>query len=225
MLYFIKCSRIIDQHASANFAPKCKTGKGTMTVYTHNNIQTRNEKAPDAQLKADGTNYKYRMFFDNGAKIIDSDSLTDIIHSLIRGYNSMTEAEQLTARRNHMRGQQFNFIVNRMADNSMNMNLKEWEKSVLSPETLPVYGWGDGTSKLYTQNPELIDFWSADEILLLIESDYLPHGKLNRPLSSYGDYKIIENIHYLRTENEFEFLESLTSLEVIHFGYPITSTK
>lgn len=186
-----------------------------MTVYTDNKRASPRVAVPEAPKKEDGTNYKYRMFFEYNSKIVDTDSLEDALHSIIRGYKTMTAGQKHQARVEYAIGQHFNYIIHQSVNNPEFNNLEIWEKKVFLGEKT---AWKEDP-KTHTAEMRDTKIWTADFPLVVIDYDYAPYTLDMMPTSGNNDGN---NIVVLKTLDEKEFLDSLTILGVITFGTPKT---
>lgn len=193
-----------------------------VAVLTANNPAGRDNSAPAPKLKEDGSNYAWRMFFDENRQIADADTLAELIEVFIPNYTSKDETSRLAARIIHARGIQMQLRSNILASLSPEdvEGLSEEEMNVLNFEGGDPSGWGkevafeDGTTGH-------LDVWVSDIPLVLLDTNYAPFpGKPALPLSSYGDNKFVPNLIVLRPSSEMEYLQSLNLVGAISVGTP-----
>lgn len=202
-------------------------------VVTSNNPFARDNVAPPPVTREDGTNYPWRMFFDQGQRIADADTLEEMIELLIPGYLELeTREEKLAARvrlgafvRQLARGAIISPIIPEDAE-----NIEDWEWNVLvygDDEQGDPFGWKDGTGTLGVQdeNSEESDVWSSKYPLVLLETSYAPFTDITPPLSSEGDFEYVKNIIWIRPSNEKDFLYSLSRIGFITFGTPSATIR
>jgi len=190
------------------------------TVILANTLQARDARPPAVSLKDDGTFFPWRMFFDGNRRVADTDNISEALEVIIPGYLAsddkfservrLAETVQMAAR---------SAIATRLTDAQV-QNLEEWEWNVLTYDGTP-YGWGDGSLPVGTeQSDESVDVWKSDIPLVLLTSSYAPHTTILKPLSIEGDYEEVKNLIWLRPEEEFEFLQTLSRIGFITFGVP-----
>jgi hypothetical protein len=192
-------------------------------ILSTNNPAGRDNRAPAPALRSDGTNYPWRMFFDNNQRILDAETTTECLDYLIDGYQILTYEEQKEARLDLARSVQ-SLARGVIAGNVEPDDVEDWEWAVLTYgdiETgLDPFGWGDGTGTLGENDPEVIDIWGNKHQLVLLETSYAPYTDISRPMSTEGDYKFVKNIIWLEPQDEETFLRSLSRIGFINFGTP-----
>lgn len=200
-----------------------------VAIVTSNNRLARDNVAPSPSVKADGTNYKWRMFYDSGQTIADSDDTDSLINLLYPEYVGLNKSEdRLAARTQLARSIQASARANVLASLTPDEyeNLEEWELAVLSWDGGDPYGWGDGSGELGTVNEEMPDIWNADIPLILLNTSYAPNTEIPAPLSKHGDfYENLPNLFWLRPASELSFLTSLSAIGYIVFGEPDTTPR
>lgn len=198
-------------------------------VITANNRASRDTRAPAPATHEDGSNYRWRMFYDGGRTIADADSMSELIECLLPDYAFLqSKDERLGARIALAKSVQVQVRASILANLSAEdmENMQEWEKEVLhwnADGTLDPFGWGDGSGELGLKKEGddwTPDVWSSDVPLVLISSGYGEDTGIPAPISSHGDYVEVPNILWIRPESENSFLESLNRLGVIVFGEP-----
>lgn len=192
-------------------------------VITANNLDGRDNRPPAPALKDNGENFEWRMFYNQNSEIVDADSLAECLEQLIPNYMFMNVEDAFQARVSLAKSIQMAARVTILANQDLSQ-LQEWETEVLSfspdNEHLEPYGWGDGSGKLGTLNPDAVDVWSAKVPLVLVESNFEPFTNLRRPVSSEGDYVYVSNIIWLEPVTELDFLKSLSRIGFVSFGTP-----
>ena len=202
-------------------------------VITANNPAARDNVAPPPSLKEDGSNYQWRMFYDNGERIADADSTAELLEVLIPGYEELSDKAKFWSRVTLGRSVQnaARAVILANATQEELDTLQPWERALLEwdKEEDP-YGWYDGTIEpkgipLFgtleeDAIPETPDLWSAEFPLVLLDASYAPTTVVPSPLSSYGDRKFVKNIIWIDVLGEQEFLDSLSRIGFIVFGKP-----
>lgn len=195
-------------------------------VITANLPASRDSRAPAPATHEDGTNYAWRMFYDDGRTIADADTLADLIECLLPGYSSLDDAKaELGARIVIAKSAQLQVRSEILANLSAEKieSLSEWERAVLmwdKDDTLDPYGWGDGTGELGTRSTAH-DVWVSSVPLVLVSTSYEGKGGIPRPISIHGDFFAnTPNLIWLRPETEHSLLESLSNVGIITFGEP-----
>lgn len=199
-----------------------------VAIVTTNNIHSRDNRAPAPEVKDDGSNYPWRMFFDNNQRIVDADTTDELLSFLIPNYDVMDETARYDARvslasqvRLLARATVLANLTPEQAE-----TIKDWEWDVLTYSeetgdgTADPYGWGDGTQPIGTDNPDVVDEWSSEVPLILLDINYHPYTDIYRPVSSEGDYAEVKNIIWLRPNSELQLLTSLSRIGYITFGTP-----
>lgn len=180
-----------------------------------NNRATRDAYVPAPTLHEDGTPVKWRMFYEGGRYIADSDSLADLIEVLIPGY---TEKEDVL----DSMGERFIYARNIQsalrAEVLAGVTADKWEG--LTSDQQQTLSFDSEVEINFETEDGGVVLWDTDVPLVLIDVMYQPYGSLVAPLSSEGDYKDVSNILWLRVATEREFLESLTRAGIITFGKP-----
>lgn len=198
-----------------------------VSVVSSNNRQSRDNRAPAPAVRSDGSNYPWRMFFDDGQRIVDADTTAEVLDYLITDYTLLDDEEKKQARIDLARSVQqlarATLLGNIDAEKAA--TLADWEWDVLnygSEGATDPYGWGDGTGTLGTfdEDSESIDLWSSDIPLVLLDTTYIPYTEISTPLSSEGDFKDVKNIVWLRPTQELSLLRSLSRIGFITFGQP-----
>lgn len=201
------------------------------SVITSNNPFARDNVAPPPITREDGTNYPWRMFFDQGQRIADADTLDEMIDILIPGYLELeTREEKLAARirlgafvQQLARGAILSPITPEDAE-----EIEDWEWDVLvygNDESRDPFGWKDGTGTLGEFDADGIDVWSSKYPLVLLETSYTPFTEITPPLSSEGDFEYVKNLIWIRPSNEKDFLYSLSRIGFITFGTPAATIR
>lgn len=199
-----------------------------MFELTGNVRQSRDTRAPSPKLKKDGSAYPWRMFFDDNSKIVDADTLAELIEQLLPGYMELDELGQAEARRRHVAQVAFNLKANILGGLSYEEqeSLSEWEFEVLSSDEPleKVYPLGTIRNSDSEDEDESIlgELWSSDVPLVLEEENFIPFTTVMPPVSSYGDYKLVPNIIRLASSSEEKYLESLARVGIITYGSPRT---
>lgn len=199
-------------------------------ILTANRPYGRDNSAPPPALRLDGTNFPWRMFFEDNSRIADADTPAEMLDLLKPGYlDAGDETEKLELRTELARSVQALARAVSLANISKENleKMKEWEWNVLnfgggdSGAPMDPYGWGDGTGELGVANPDVVDFWSSDVPLILVETSYQPYTDIHRPISHLGDYyKSLPNMIWLRPQDELTLLRSLSQIGYITFGTP-----
>lgn len=190
-----------------------------MFELTGNVRQTRDSRAPAPKLREDGTNYPYRMFFDENARIVDADTLGELIEQLIPGYLEFSEGEKSVVRKQYAERVAFHLRVSVLGELTAEEEekLSDWEWNVLSSDEpiKDVYPLGS------VDDPDdEIKFWSSDVPLVLVEEDYHPFTDVLPPVSSFGDAKYVSNLIWVRSSTEEALLDSLNHVGLIVYGSP-----
>lgn len=200
-------------------------------VLTSNNRSARDNVAPAPATKEDGSGYAWRMFFDNGQRIADADTLPEIIDVLIPGYAEFTTFdEKFTARFELAKRVQMlarSSILSTLS-NEVLENVKDWEYGILAWDKFDdPYGWGDGSLEPNVDyDPNVLDVWSSDVPLVLINTFYQPFTDIATPLSPYGEISgLVKNLIWLKPSDELEFLRSLSRIGYITFGQPAAALR
>lgn len=203
-------------------------------VITANNRASRDTRAPAPATHEDGSNYRWRMFYDEGRTIADADSMSELIECLLPDYAYLqTKEERLGARIDLAQGFQMQARAEILAGLTAEQDaaLQDWEREVLTwngDGTLDPYGWGDGTGEIGVKSEGADwtpDVWSADVPLILMSVAYGDDSGIPAPISSHGDYQDVPNIIWVRPESERTLLESLNRLGVIAFGTPESTPR
>lgn len=198
-------------------------------VITANNRASRDTRAPAPATHEDGSNYRWRMFYDEGRTIADADSMSELIELLLPDYAFLeTTEERFGARIAIAQGVQMQVRAQILAELTAEQvaELADWEKAVLEwtgDGTMDPYGWGDGSGTLGVVNEGknwTPDVWSSDVPLVLLSTSYDGETGIPAPMSVHGDFKNVPNILWLRPESERSLLESLSRAGVIAFGEP-----
>jgi hypothetical protein len=197
-----------------------------VAVVTSNNIYSRDNRAPaPAVHEDDGTNFPWRMFFDENQRIVDADTLAECLDYLIVGYSVLNDEEKAAAREELAgRVQQLAraTIVSSITPEQAE-KLADWEWNLLNfgdNNLQNPYGWGDGTGVIGEADEEKIDEWNSIHPLVLVDTKYKPFTEIFPPLSGEGDYEEVKNIIWLRPNDELGFLRSLSRIGYITFGAP-----
>lgn len=196
-----------------------------VSVLTTNTIFGRDNRAPAPEVKDDGSNYPWRMFFDNDQRIVDADTTEELLDYLVPGYIGL-EAEDRRKARLDLAVQvqalaRATIVAGLDKEAVENLNGWEWDVLTYGDETnTDPYGWGDGTGTLGELDDERVDEWNSDVPLVLIETNYIPHTDVIPPLSIEGDYQEVKNIIWLRPSSEEGLLHSLSRIGYITFGTP-----
>lgn len=207
-------------------------------VITANNPAARDSVAPPPALKEDGSNYKWRMFYDGGERIADADTTTELLEIFIPGYQELDSNAQFWARVSLGKRVQTTARVVILANATQEEleALQGWEKTLLEwDEEGDPYGWHDGTQEPKsvtpyaqveeTDIPQVPDMWRAELPLVLLEVNYAPTSVIAPPLSSYGDRKFVKNIIWIDVLEEQGFLDSLSRIGFITFGTPAAAER
>lgn len=195
------------------------------SVLTQNNPRARDNRAPAPEVKFDGSNYPWRMFFDNDQRIVDADTTAECLEYLIPDYTLFSDDDKKAARHQLALSVQSlarAAIISKITPEQAE-ELAGWEWAVLTygeGDNTDPYGWGDGTGTLGKQDPEVADEWNAPYQLVLLDTSYAPYTDIVRPLSIEGDFKEVRNIIWLRPTGEEEFLRSISNIGYISFGRP-----
>lgn len=202
-------------------------------VLTANLPMARDNVAPSPATKEDGSNYRWRMFFDGGARIADADYPAEMLEILIPGYDYLAnEEERLDARialaKNVQQLARAVILGNISPEDAE--KITDWEWNVLNygdDENPDPFGWGeDGSGELGVKNEDTVDFWSNDIPLVLLETSYAPLTDIPVPLSDDGDYyDFVRNLIWLRPLEEVDLLKSLSRIGIITFGTPTSTPK
>lgn len=201
-------------------------------VITANLPMARDNVAPSPATREDGSNYRWRMFFDGGARIADADYPAELLDILIPGYEYITTEEvRLEARialAKNVQQLARAVIVGGISPEDAE-KLTDWEWNVLNygdDENPDPFGWGEGDGEIGVEKEDVVDIWSSDVPLVLIETSYRPFTEIQAPLSNDGDfYDYVRNLIWLRPIEEVDFLKSLSRIGVITFGTPTSTPK
>ena len=187
----------------------------TATIIT-NERATRDAFVPPPTLHEDGTPVKWRMFYEGGSHIADSDYLDDLIEVLIPGYATLSSA----ANRDFTRMQYLRDIRGSLRA-SILAGIPQDEWNALSVGEQSALEWDEEFDPDFLDTGGVPFVWSSDIPLVLLEADYAPFQP-NRtpPLSKHGDHEVVDNILWLRSSTEQAFLVTLTHAGVITFGTP-----
>ena len=196
-------------------------------VITANNPLTRDTVAPAPAVHSDGSNYEWRMFFDQGRRIADADSLDELLDILSPGYSFLQNDEERRDARialaKQVQALSRGVILSSVTPEKA-AEIEDWEWNVLTfgeDEVTDPFGWGEGEGILGELNEELVDFWKSDIPLVLLETSYAPFTEIPIPVSIHGDYwKDVPNMIWLRPFGDLEFLRSLSRIGYISFGSP-----
>lgn len=196
-------------------------------VLTANNRAARDNFAPPPALKEDGSNYAFRMAFDNGARFADADTTEELLEVLAPGYLELDEEGRMVARIGLAKNVQLLARGSLLANLSQDEldALEDWELNLLAwDEPEDPHGWGDG-SRLPTSDPtveaDTLDVWKSKHPLVLLDISYTPFTEVPRPVSVFGDYADeVPNLVWLRPVDELTFLRSLSRIGYIKFGNP-----
>lgn len=187
----------------------------------------RDNRPPSPELKDDGTNFMWRMFFDQNRYIIDADFPDECLDQLIDGYLLAAPDEKYQLRVELARAVQMSARTTILAGVNED-DVAEWEWDVLAYEA-PLhatdsdpYGWGDGSGQLGVHTSTVSDVWASEVPLVLLETSYDPFTAISRPVSTEGDYLFVKNLIWLEPSNEEDFLRSLSRVGFITFGEPRT---
>jgi len=199
-------------------------------VVTSNTIFGRDNRAPAPSVKEDGSNYAWRMFFDDNQRIVDADTTEELLDYLIQNYTLLSTEEKKVARLSL--AQQVQVLARAAILASITPeeaeNITDWEWDVLTygeGNDLDPHGWGDGTGTIGVENEETLDLWNIDHPLVLVDTSYVPFTDIDTPLSIYGDYKEVKNIIWLRPTTEEGLLRSLSRIGFISFGTPTATVN
>lgn len=196
-----------------------------MAIITPNNLDVKNQVAPAPSLHDDGSNYEWRMCFNEQSEFADADELHEFISILFDPEYSALETDEEKAKARIVYAHRFQV----MARARVLANMTEEQSDALSEEEWAVltygedldsadpYGWGSGTLGTVGED---FDTWSSDIPLVLVSTSYAPYTEIPRPISSEGDYKYVKNIIWIRPESEIDFLRSLKHTGYIAFGKP-----
>lgn len=191
-------------------------------VISSNNRKHRDTRAPAPAVHQDGSNFEWRMFFDDNQRIADSDTTTELLDILVPNYVGMDSNEKRNAR--HVLAREVQILARALSLASVDASVVEdWEWEVLTygeGENQDPYGWGDGSGVIGVSDEDVIDLWSNDVPLILLDTSYYPYTSVPAPLSSEGDYIDVKNIVWLRPDNELGLLRSLSRIGYITFGKP-----
>lgn len=199
-------------------------------VLTANLPFARDNVAPAPALRPDGSNFEFRMFFEEGSRIVDADTLAELIELLSPGYGDIEdESLKLGLRVDLARSVQSlarAVTLANLSDEDAEA-LNDWEWDVLNfgngwaEDASDPFGWGDGTSTLGELNLDVVDFWSSKVPLILLETSYKPFTEIPRPVSNLGDYyHSLPNMIWIRPQTELSLLRSLSEIGYITFGNP-----
>ena len=197
-----------------------------VAVVSTNNIRSRDNRAPAPKVHPDGSNYPWRMFFDNNQRIVDSDTTGEALDFLIPNYTLLSKEEKAQERMNL--AQQVQLLARGSIlsgiDPYASDTITEWEWSVLTygdENNLDPFGWEDGTGTIGIQNPDVPDRWNNSQYpLVLVDTSYVPFTDIRPPLSSEGDFCEVKNIIWIRPSGEEELLRTLSRIGYITFGAP-----
>lgn len=163
------------------------------------------EQEPEVPLHADGSRYPFRMVYDRGERIGYADTPVDLMDLLIPGYAALNEQDQAVARIRHAVRVQ----VALQAEINANVDPEEWaalsdvERKVLNgPRFEQPIGW--------SEDAEFGDVWESEIPLILVETGYEPWLARPKPVSGIADVINPPNIVWLRPQDEWEFLQSLS---------------
>lgn len=185
-------------------------------VLTGNNRATRDAYVPPPSLKEDGSNYRWRMFFDGNSAIADTDDLAELVNLLFPGYTELEdEDERLTARMRIAHGVQRQLRVSILA------NITQEEEEALTDEERRLLYWSETIDPTAPEGAEgELWMWNSDIPLVLLDYWYRPFSSYLPPLSKHGDFADPPNIIWLRVGNDRALLESLTRVGFVTFGRP-----
>lgn len=199
-------------------------------VLTANLPFARDNVAPAPALHPDGSNYEFRMFFEDGSRIADADTPAELINLLTPGYSNVTDNNLKAGLRldlaRSVQSLARAVTLGNLSDEDVEA-MDEWEWEVLNfgnggvEDSSDPFGWGDGTGTLGELNLDVVDFWSSKVPLILMETSYAPFTEIPRPVSSLGDYyHSVSNMIWLRPQSEISLLRSLSEIGFITFGNP-----
>lgn len=158
--------------------------------------------APEAPRKDDGSGYRFEMIFEQGRSRAYADLTADLLDVLIAGYAAGDEIERLRARVEYATG----LLAPLQA-----VVLSQADQQAIPAEDLEVL-----LRPRY--EPVVVDEWSSEVPLVLIDLHYAPHSDIPAPLSTLGDTADPDNIWWLRPGAEWDLLVSLDRVGLIGLG-------
>lgn len=199
-------------------------------VLTANLPFARDNVAPAPALHEDGSNFEFRMFFEDGSRIADADTPAELINLLSPGYSNVKDenlkSDMRVSLARSVQSLARAVTLSNLSDEDTEA-MQDWEWEVLNfgnggvDDAQDPFGWGDGTGTLGELNLDVVDFWSSKTPLILLETSYAPFTEIPRPISSLGDYyHSLPNMIWLRPQTELSLLRSLSEIGYITFGNP-----
>lgn len=187
-----------------------------------NNRATRDAKVPPITINDQGEPVKWRMFYDDNRRVADGDSLAEFVNVLIPGYLEKDNAgERQLARLVYLKSVQDALRVLIYANLTAEEEeaLTEEERYLLLDRNASNINFD--VSSEGANDDDGIFIWKQPHPLVLIDLYYPPFNDTTvKPISSEGDYENVSNILWLRAENDYKFLTSLSAAGHIAFGHP-----
>lgn len=150
--------------------------------------------------KPDGSFYAYELVHTGSGDRYYDDTTTGLVNHLIPGYRDTAPDEQYYARVLH--------ALTVQVQTQAQINMLFMDKPRTDVEHAILTGVRVGQP--------MVDEWSCEVPLVLVDAYYMPYSNTPTPLSTFGDYDDPENIIWLRPAgDEWTYLMSLQHLGVI----------
>lgn len=168
-------------------------------IVVKNTIEA-DDTTPTVPMKPDGSPFRFEMLYNGLAERAYSDSASDLLDCLIRGYATLAPTERLAARLSH--------AVRSQTTVQADINWNHENLVDCTPEEQVVLGASRAT-------PPDVSEWSSEVPLVLVDMFYEPLGELPQPVSTIADVENPPNVWWLRVEDEYAYLLSLHQIGLL----------
>lgn len=164
------------------------------------------QEASPVPHKGDGSPYGYEMIFNDAHYRAYADTVTELCEALIDKYVDLdNDIDRAAARVEYAIGEQRRLQagLNTLFEEAMAAATEAEQQVLLAPED---------------EVPE-VGTWEADVPLVLVDTDYQPHGDLPRPVGRpRGGGADDSNLIWIQPASEAELIASLDAAGLISLG-------
>lgn len=154
-----------------------------------------NGETPVVPLQEDGSNFEYMMYFNGHERIAYANTIREMIEVLVPQYLGSDEASQQRMRTSYA------------------TSVAVWTQALILAEIADTDLSDEERSIVYAKRNEkpqpVIRDWSSDVPVVVVEDNYEPYTTTPKPTSTQGALGEAENIIFMRTHSEKDFLYSL----------------
>lgn len=166
---------------------------------------SKGAEVPAPPLKESGAPYRWSLSHPGTGTLAFTDTLSEAVTVLIPGYLDMDEDARTFARVK---------FLNDLAAPLQAQILATWD-----PEAREALTESERTTLLTARHvPLVVEEWSAEVPLVLLESHYMPYTEVPAPVSVPDDVSDPPNLIWLRPGTDLTFLQSLERVGLIALG-------